>query len=943
METLLSFLNSKLIYDSDYSFVSMKKGKFRIRGEDLETYFKLYINASPEFTKENSPSMAWRKPDDTQVPLTFDLDFLHLKEFDFTETHIEELSHLLCNGLVSFDDKINPFAICITRKEHPYIKIKEDITYWKQGIHVYVIYVLVEQHTSKQLYRHLKQQLHPFCKKHDFCEKYDTLDSDCCPWGKNGILMLADFKPLCNDRYHICYTAAFDKKIIKEYHYPQADWHQTMKKHFKNIYAFLYHPRRTGDWSVISRDIVDPPKTAITFPLVPSQFNLHQFLEKTKTHNPNWKEYCQIITYLCSIRHSREEVISLCNEYWNTSENFNPEETSQFYDTHIETSESSEDERYVTRGTIKRYVSMYKTDLYFQANGLWDNSIVQMSTHYNDYIVFTQKRPFERYQLQQFIMDSICYISSSQIFAYTMYVERKDKHGNLIRVVNTNLSKKAPFTQSDDFQVLVLPDRDTLNKKLKSHGKRFLKQHDNCIALMKKTKLSLVEFRAQCLKLLGNEYPEPALTKMSSIVYEVQLRADIPRFTTIVFEPYCGKQKPTSTLDSYNTYQENFYESYTPTRTVYIEDTVIYTFLFEVYNHENPDKLQLAYLMNFIAWKLQYPARRSERLWQICSASQGSGKSSLYRLLVLIFSKDLCAFHVTLDTLVCRFNNDTNSKLFQWCDDVQSATRAQTRALFPLVTTPTTKYEQKGEKRIEMNEFSEIILTSNDTSPTYMSYQDRRQVVLGISSCWKDKEPEERRRAFDSLYQEFDDFDIGYAWYQFLKQRDVSKWHPSMNPPLDFTSASQLECMPSYHRFAAEFFVEPGWFDYNRQGRFYTDNILLEREENRFVYYISKKTIVEMFFAWVYDERKSETKLKRSTLLIKFEECGFQNLTRRKRIHKIQRSVLRFTESDVQAALRRMYPTLQLENWLCEEDPEQFVKDLSDKHTGFISGYDPCT
>ena len=848
MEQLTSFLNSKIIHSSDYNFVSMKRGKFKITGENLNTYLKLHLKAVPEFTKSNSPSLVWRKPDTKHIPLTFDFDFLHVDKIEFSKAHIEELSRIICQSLVTFDNTIEQFAICITRKENPYVKIKDGKSYWKQGVHVYIVGLLIEIKTSNLLYSHLKEQLYPFCKTHGFCQKYETLDRDVSPWGKNGVLMCGDYKPLCDERYYICYTAAYNLKIIKQDHYPVCDWHNTLKKYYKHMYAFLVHPKRTVEWKIIDHDIPESAEL-IQQNTDSHHFDLQLFLEKTKSHFPDFSEYSQIIIYLCSIKHPRNEVVSLCNQYWKDSPKFDPTETPKFYDSNINTTYSTEDERYVTRGTIKRYVSLYKTDLYFQANSLWDSSIVQMSTFYNDYTVFTNKQPFEKYEVHQFIMDSICYISENQIFAYKMYVERKDKHKNIIRFTNTHLTKKAPFTQSDDFQVLLFPDRDLLIKKLKSYAKQNVNQLEKCTDLIKNTKLCLTEFRRKCKNLLGSDFPDPVLTKMSSMVYAVQLLADIPRFNSIVFEPYCGTSNDTLTLDSYNTYQPNFYESYNPKRTVEIKDTVIYKFLFEVYNHANSDKLQLNYILDFLSWKLKHPNRRSERLWQICSQSQGSGKSSFYRLIVLIFSKDLCAFHVTLDTLICRFNDDNHSKLFHWCDDVQSATRAQTRSLFPLVTSSSIKYEQKGEKRIEMNEFSEIILTSNDTSPTYTSYQDRRQVVLGISSCWKDKPQLERRQLFDSLYSEFIDFDIGFAWYSFLKQRDISNWHPSMNPPLDFTSQSKIDCMPPYHRFCAEFFVESEWFNYRGCGLYNCENILVEREnvQTKFIYYIGKKTLIDMF------------------------------------------------------------------------------------------------
>ena len=114
--------------------------------------------------------------------------------------------------------------------------------------------------------------------------------------------------------------------------------------------------------------------------------------------------------------------------------------------------------------------------------------------------------------------------------------------------------------------------------------------------------------------------------------------------------------------------------------------------------------------------------------------------------------------------------------------------------------------------------------------------------------------------------------------------------------------------------------------------KYYCENIHVEREtpQSKFVYYIAKKTLIDMFQSWVFEfNLKKDIRIKRSTLLTKFEECGFECVGR-KRIHKKQLRVFKFTEHSVQTAIHRMYPTLPLENWLCELEPETFLEKIKE-------------
>ena len=72
-------------------------------------------------------------------------------------------------------------------------------------------------------------------------------------------------------------------------------------------------------------------------------------------------------------------------------------------------------------------------------------------------------------------------------------------------------------------------------------------------------------------------------------------------------------------------------------------------------------------------------------------------------------------------------------KLIHFVDDIRSASKAQTRELFPYCTCPTSTIEQKGMKPMEVDEFSNIIITGNDKSPLYVDSNDRRQVLMTVN------------------------------------------------------------------------------------------------------------------------------------------------------------------------------------------------------------------
>jgi hypothetical protein len=254
-----------------------------------------------------------------------------------------------------------------------------------------------------------------------------------------------------------------------------------------------------------------------------------------------------------------------------------------------------------------------------------------------------------------------------------------------------------------------------------------------------------------------------------------------------------------------NTFSGFPYEWYTPNNTVRVKDTFIYKFLRDVYGEGKEGPL-LDYVLNMFAHYVQKPDVRSERICAILSPGEGTGKSTVFHIFTMILSTQYTKFHGSLQPYLDKFNITNMGKLLHWCDDISASGQKETRMLFAKVTCKKEKYEQKGETCIQISEFSNLFITANEECPLHTHPGDRRQLILEASDAHK-----QDREFFGKVYDEIEDLDVGYAFYTFCKERDISKWNPSHNPPTLAKEKTIACCMKKSHIFLNEFFVNKDW------------------------------------------------------------------------------------------------------------------------------------
>ena len=194
---LRNFLN-KCKTHGDANFVTLKGGKFNIPSDKSQEFLDLYLKASTEFTESDNTSLVWRPTSERFKPLHFDIDLQLLTDVVIPNDIFIELASTICFYIISVTD--NPhIGVLLTRKQKNYQAIIEkdgrSQTVFKTGMHMHCFGLLVTRGVALEIRTNVMDELESFCAKLNIYNSVDdVLDTHVSPIGKNGLLMLQDFK-----------------------------------------------------------------------------------------------------------------------------------------------------------------------------------------------------------------------------------------------------------------------------------------------------------------------------------------------------------------------------------------------------------------------------------------------------------------------------------------------------------------------------------------------------------------------------------------------------------------------------------------------------------------------------------------------------------------------------------------------------------------------------
>jgi hypothetical protein len=644
-------------------------------------------------------------------------------------------------------------------------------------------------------------------------------------------------------------------------------------------------------------------------------FDFKEFLQVTNKHVPTYKEWLQIVAFLTEIKFPKNLGCALMNTAWNPE---NENENTDLWDSISE----AECESPVTRASMVRYLGLYAGR--YDLDKIFKTPVP--TGFYNDYET-TCDKPCTLAEVETLFKGICVYIFSTQQFSWKYWVQEHDAHGNKRIRVERMISKNCAFTKKDTYYIELLHTKCELKRMLLSFAKKNQASQDEATTLIgREEALTLAQFTEKAKEIMKGLPTCEVLSE--NVICNMQKRRKLRRYAEINFHPYVGTKNPLP--DSVlNTFEGFPMEHYQARKQIDVKDTLVWRYMCVVFGWSLEGyNDRVGELLDRVAWSLQHPAQRSGKINVIYSNIQGIGKSAFFRFLSLIFSKDYCCFHSSVSQYDLQFDIHLNSKLHHFIDDLQGATKCQTRRLFPRVTEEYHQYQAKGERTITMNEYSELWVSGNDTAASlYVSSEDRRIVIYEAYPYLKND-----KQFWISLYSEFNNLEVGKAWYDFMKQRDVSKFHPDNvhNASAHLKSDSILESMSKVHIFLERFFstthyhvmfmeklreMAVNWF--SEMAVSVRDRPLTRR--GQVMIRLSQDWLYKQYVPWMRNFFPSSKVLNMNTFLTKLSDVGLCVQKNKQRLHKTTKRVVDLFYSDFKVGWCAKYKGSEPTPWVTED------------------------
>ena len=810
--------------DEPYNFVSMKGGKFNIPKERKKEFLEVWSNDFLKLTPHNAPNLVPKLPKTKKIPFFMDIDLKYNKEqelpFDDCRKLFAWLSMYIENKFTTKDQGLFRDVVSSHLETWDmfslgsYFIVQKKTGYWsthanygnvyKAGCHAYFPHFHCDVEEAKEV----RNEAIQFIKDHKlFKDELSTVEEivdDCIVHRKRtGLVMVGDFKKGgCGGRYDVVLLRSFQKTtLVDRETWSNDDYIYMYRLIVERMYDFVWkEPDIKQEFTPIYLETPDnlPVAKEPSLNIKSLPFDLMAFLQNTS--KPSHTQFTQLMSFFANTDVAPEEIRNACQPFWNKS---NPYE-------YAITLDNFRGKAGCSIGTVIHIFNELKTnDSSYNKVFPTDESdtALPVVTYYDDYKTLLGQKTHLRADVKRLLKKMIVYIYDIKMFAYWLKRKELTKSGGEVFHEHLTVTKDIPFGGNDDFYVTCYPSLDVMMKEIMKLSAKLKPDNPNEMELLKKLTDARqnCQTEAQLYDAIGADINLPLdNVSVGKTVKKLQMNHELKRYQTMEFKPYCGI-KSSCHPNTLGTFRPCYLE-FEKTSRVNVQHTRIWEYFRDVFAWGKTDEM-FHYILNVVSMQVQHPEIRSERLWQIVSEEEGTGKSFFYQILCALLGTSKVAFHDSLDTYDTRFNWNCNSKLVHFIDDISSASETKTRRLFPKVTCKTQNYEKKGQTILTLKEYSNVFLTANDVNGClHMKHTDRRQVILRVSNL-KHRDMD----FFKALSEELADITIVKAWYDFFKERKLNGFCYHKDPPTSFKQDAMTSKMPKSLMFIRDFFIDNNW------------------------------------------------------------------------------------------------------------------------------------
>ena len=185
------------------------------------------------------------------------------------------------------------------------------------------------------------------------------------------------------------------------------------------------------------------------------------------------------------------------------------------------------------------------------------------------------------------------------------------------------------------------------------------------------------------------------------------------------------------------------------------------------------DKDKFKYLMRWLAFLVQRPEQLPGTVIVLKSRREGTGKSTIGAVMLIIFGPYHSALVDDKDRIVGRFNDWLEPMCFILAEEILWAgDRKSTDKLKSRITAPQMPMERKNGAIWQADNHLHCIMTTNHEHAVAAGVGDRRNVVYDVSP-----EHANDKSWFGPLYRDLEDGGASeFLW--FLQNLQLGDWHP---------------------------------------------------------------------------------------------------------------------------------------------------------------------
>jgi hypothetical protein len=272
------------------------------------------------------------------------------------------------------------------------------------------------------------------------------------------------------------------------------------------------------------------------------------------------------------------------------------------------------------------------------------------------------------------------------------------------------------------------------------------------------------------------------ITKFTKLYNECQQKK---RYSNFSFEPN-KKEKD----DEYNLF--NGFKYNDDNNDYNINDINI--FLEHIKYLTNNDEAATNYIINWISHIVQKPEQKTRVCIVFYSQTEQIGKNLLLDILGEVFHGYTNKIKDT-NALTDRFNGDMMGKLFVVGDEINARAQDICNELKDIITRETEIIEFKGKDKINVNDYKNYVMTTNNENVFKISNSDKRFVFIECPDVRKDE------KYYNNLVEFKKDPVKLKQLYNYFKTKDIKTFQTIKIVTTEYKKHLMLSNLPAYFRF----------------------------------------------------------------------------------------------------------------------------------------------